>query len=519
MNDSTESSNTEFEDYLERERMRVFEHKAAEVPEWDLKATKEEAPGKGQLTSGLNSKNLERNTPKQVEIQASLTPGPTRTEGRNRPLSAQPTSFPAEVVYYDGPGGSYLVDGGRAFFRWSRKAPIVNGIARWLVANGEHAEVAQKTARLLASDRELDGCVQWSGCIAGCRRGLHTDQNGLPILITSEASLPDPAPGPMPIITGIIRDAFRDETPRTVFLGWAAARYRAVASGVRQPAPMLVIAGEVNSGKSLLAWIVGQLLGGRVASPHAAWTGGMLWNDDLVGAELLLIDDAVASTDIRSRRNLGASFKEAIYGPHVQLRKRHASSITVSPVWSVMICCNSTPESLLIIPPVDSDLDDKVALLNAGKVNLPVDTSTPEGRIELQELIKAELPAFASMLSRFKVPDHLHDSRSGIKAWRDPDLAAALDATSPCRRLEELLTVAIGNRGIWYDLPCILSASEVESRLTDPGSSVRDQARALFSYSAAAGSYLSRLARAGSDRVALADPDRHSKSARYLIRP
>lgn len=445
--------------------------------------------------------------------------GPDIAEAAPPATKDAPTAFPPAAVYYDGPGGFYLVDTGRAFFRWSRKTPIVNGVARWRMRSGDHADLAHKVAKQDVADRELDGAVQWSGAIAGHRRGVQRDHDGLPILITSEASLPEPTGGPTPIISRIIRQAFPEADPFAVFVGWLAARFRAVREGIHTPAPMLVLAGDVNTGKSLLAWIVGQTLGGRIASPHAAWSGGMLWNDDLVGCELLLVDDAVGSTDIRSRRNFGAAFKEAMYGPIVQLRKRHASSISVRPVWSVMVCCNSTPEALQIIPPLDADLSDKVALLRAAPIVPPVDTSTPNGRAELQRIIRGELPALAARLLSYTVPDHLRDSRSGILAWRDPELAEAVEATSPARRLEDLLAAALVNRGIWHDLPAVLTAAEIEARMTEHGSPVREQARSLFHWHGACGAALARLARTGSRHVEPAEPDGHTKRPRYLIRP
>jgi hypothetical protein len=433
--------------------------------------------------------------------------------------SPTPAMFPPSAIFYDSPGGFFLVDMGRVFFRWSRKTPVVNGVARWRMKNGDHADLATKAAKQDVANRELDGAVQWSGSIAGHKRGIQSDHDGLPILITSEANIPAPIAGPMPIISSIIRQAFPDADPRAVFLGWLSLRFRAVREGIHTPAPMMVLAGEVNTGKSLLAWLVGQTLGGRIASPHAAWSGGMLWNDDLVHCELLLIDDAVGSTDIRSRRNFGAAFKEAIYGPIVQLRKRHTSSISVRPVWSVMLCCNSTPESLQIVPPLDADLSDKVALLRAAPITPPIDTSSPEGRAELQRAIRSELPALAASLLTFTVPEHLRDSRSGILAWRDPDLAEAVEATSPARRLEELLSAALVNRGVWFDLPAILTAAEIEARLTDHGSTVREQARNLFHWHGACGAALARLARGDSRHVELAEPDGHAKRPRYRVKP
>ncbi|NBN93136.1 MAG: hypothetical protein EBV35_04825, partial [Betaproteobacteria bacterium] len=63
-----------------------------------------------------------------------------------------------------------------------------------------------------------------------------------------------------------------------------------------------------------------------------------------------------------------------------------------------MVCCNDTPEALNIIPPLDSDLSDKVILLHVAKIKPHVDTSTPEGRRQYQKMLETELPAFVAML-------------------------------------------------------------------------------------------------------------------------
>ena len=430
-----------------------------------------------------------------------------------------PKGFAPEAVFYDSPSGTYLVDGGTSFFRWSKRSAVLNGLRRWHAAeHGLDGKELAAAAKDSLDDRELDGAVQWAGNIAGHKRGMSRDAEGLPILILSEAKMVDPMGGKAPVIGGIIRQAFPDDDQCAVMLGWLATRYRAVRSGIHCPAPMLVIAGPVNAGKSLIAWIVSQLLGGRVANPHAAWTGGILWNDNLIGAELLLIDDCIGSTDIRARRSLASKFKEAMFPAQFEMRKRNCTSIMIRPVWAVMVCCNDTPESLQIIPPIDTDLSDKVIMLRAKLIKPPVDDpSTPEGKRELQRMIRAELPAMAAFLETFEIPEHLRDSRAGITAWRHPELAEAIESTSPARRLGELLSIALLNHGIWNDLPCDMTAAEIESRLLDHGSSVKDQARSLFYWHGACGSALAKLATMENGHVSIGEFDGHRKAPRYRL--
>lgn len=421
-------------------------------------------------------------------------------------------------IFYDAPGGKYLVRVGKSFLTFNKLSPVKTGLTRYLAPKFQKAAELQLAVTSTILNRELDGAVQWAGSIAGHPQGLALDHNKLPMLITSEANPPRPdasTPDAWNLIEDILGQAFvrkvpdpekpgetiHDITALNVFISWLAGRYRAVRDHTHIPAPMMVMAGEVNSGKSLIAWLVAQMLGGRTANPYSAWSGGTIWNDDLVGCELLLVDDCSGNTDIRARRNFGAAFKESIYPHIVQLRKRNVSAISVRPVWACMVCCNDTPEALQIIPPLDTDMSDKIAMLHVQPVTLPIDTAKPGGRAELQKMILDELPSFAAALDQWETPAELHDTRSGVKAWRDPDLAEAVEAHSPAKRLESLLETAIENLAIWGDLPRELTAAEVESRLLDHGSTVRDQARNLFSWHGACGSALAKLARIGSSVV------------------
>jgi hypothetical protein len=102
-------------------------------------------------------------------------------------------------------------------------------------------------------------------------------------------------------------------------------------------------------------------------------------------------------------------------------------------------------------------------------------------------------------------------------AWRDPELADAVEAHSPARRMEDLLEAAIQNHGVWHDLPRDFTAAEIESRLLEHGSTVRDQARSLFSWHGACGSALSKLAKIGSKIVSVGTRDNLRGVRQYRI--
>jgi len=138
------------------------------------------------------------------------------------------------------------------------------------------------------------------------------------------------------------------------------------------------LAGPAGAGKSLIAHITRQALGGRSANPMTAWTGRLPWNDNLIAAELLLIDDSVASTDPRARKAFGAYFKEAIHAGNVTINTRRKTSFDLRPVWHVMVCCNETPENLSVIPPLEDGIEDKIILLKVAPIKTPMPACTVE---------------------------------------------------------------------------------------------------------------------------------------------
>ena len=492
--DATEILQSAWPEVEEGEYAKKFIHRLQDFKQgtlWHHAQNNGWKPGK-HLREQINAAN---------SVAAALTPPPPYTYGSTI------RSFASGDLYYDGPSGKYLMQVGKAFHTFSRKAPIVTGITRHLAPQYTDAKDLKVAVASSIASREIDGSVQWYGSIAGHKIGIINDSSGLPILITSEPVQPEPIAGAFPILDKIINEAFPNDTALEVFMGWLSSRYKSVAAAKHVPAPMLVLAGEINSGKSLLAWIVSEMLGGRTANPWKSWAGDSLWNDDLVGAELLLMDDCAGNPDIRARRAFGAAFKEAMYPHIVQLRKRNVSAVSVRPVWSVLVCCNDTPEALNVIPPLDPDVADKIALLHVRKVNVPVDTSTAYGLQQFQQMLKAEMSAFAQVLVDWQVPAELRDSRSGIVAWRDPDLLGKVDATSPEKALLELLRIATdttGNRyDIWNDLPCDLTAIEIQARLLQSSSVVKTQAQQLLSYSSACGIYLQKLSRSPETGITL----------------
>lgn len=242
------------------------------------------------------------------------------------PPDADKLTFDPERVFYATESGSYLVDTGTHYRTYGRKSPVIAGIKRHLRATGHSENDLKDLVGHHLENIELDRACDWTGGLAGHRRGIML-REGRKFLITDEPDMIEPRAGEWPLIRDILDQAFPEDDSRSVFLAWLKGGVDAVRKQTHQPAPMIVLAGEANAGKSLLAHISRIILGGRAGSPMTAWTGRLPWNDDILRTELLLIDDSVSSTDPRARKAFGSNFKEFIYAGDVTINTRRKSSL------------------------------------------------------------------------------------------------------------------------------------------------------------------------------------------------
>ena len=421
--------------------------------------------------------------------------------------------FDPDRIYYHAEKGSYFVDVGNFYRPYTRKTPVKNGLRRYLQHNGKSPSDCKALIPMHMEMIELDQAIDWSGKIAGHLHGVTTTL-GRKLLVTEGYNIPESEAGACPLHLSIIRQAFPEQEPSLIFSAWLQGAVQAVRDGIHQPAPMMVLAGEANAGKSLLAHLCKQAMGGRSSNPMTTWTGQLPWNDNLLGSELLLIDDSVASTDPRARKAFGARFKESIYAGNVEVNIRQKTSVSMRPVWRVMVCCNETPENLSVIPPLEEGIEDKIILLKVARVETPMPSKHPKEREAFQSSLKAELPAFLRWLEKVELPVHLTDSRSGVTAWKDSALYDAVMEISPEKRLERLLALAI-NKGFLQSGDW-LSAAEIQGQLEDRDSPTSHQAKTLLKFDASAGKYLATLCKKSACNYVTKSKQIHG-IAHYLI--
>lgn len=272
-------------------------------------------------------------------------------------------------------------------------------------------------------------------------------------------------------------------------------------SGVWKSSQMLALAGDAGSGKSLTQNLLTEMFGGRSAKPYQFMKGDTNFNSHLFAGEHLVLEDESESVDPRSRKHFAAMMKTLLCAKDQSCHGKHREAITLNPLWRMSVSLNDDPERLLVLPPLDDDVRDKIIALKVVKHPMPMPTSTPDEAELFWTRLLSELPAFLAYLETWNVPAELADARYGVRAFHHSEIVEKLNATNSEDRLLELIDLTMFSnrfeRRTWTG-----SAAELERKLTDDQSAYRTEAKRLLGWNAACGAFLGRLSKCRREYVA-----------------
>ena len=405
------------------------------------------------------------------------------------------------------PGCEYCFDAGRAGsgIYW-----IENQRGVWIALNETQfkrelrhcgvSPIAPRSSFASPVDEVLLGIqhncdVAFAGLLAGYKAGIH-EMCGQRILVTQSPRFIEPKPGKWPILRAVIDGMLQDEKDKKFnqahyFYGWTKIALEALRAGQPRPGHALVFAGPAGSGKSLLQNLITRLFGGRSARPYKFMTEKTEFNSDLFRSEHLMIEDEQASTDIRARRNVGAQIKIITANEEKRCEAKYRIAVDLLPFWRLSISVNDEPENLMVLPPIDDSIEDKLILLRASWKPMPMPTVKPKQRKAFWRTLLEELPAFAHFLQEWQVPPELEGDRYGLVHFHHPEILEAIDALAPESKLLSLIKHYLDSLGdtSWGPYP----AEKLERELN--GSDSQYEAKKLFSFNNACGVYLGRLAK------------------------
>lgn len=426
------------------------------------------------------------------------------------------TVLPLPNIFYDGQGQCYWRENNAGGWHKINE----NSLEIELIASGydQKPEGSAPLSEVRAVKRkiQLSQDIIFAGPLAGYRSGIQNIQ-GQRILVTSSPQLITPEEGCWPTLHTVLEGLLGEDPNQLPCLyGWLKQAYSSLRSGNLMYGQALCVAGPAGCGKSLLQTLITQILGGRSAKPYLALTGKTSFNADHFAGEHLMIEDEVASVDIRARREFGSAIKKITANETQSCHPKNKTALILTPFWRLSITVNDEPVNLHILPPLEDGIEDKLIILKARKSPMPMPTGAPAERRAFWDRLESELPAFIHYLQNWTIPEDKRDSRYGIKTYQNPAIVDLVTNDQPEERLlamidQELFPVHIrdcpANPSPTFHRPIAVpddwigTAERLAGELMKIDSIVRHEAGKLFYYPGACGTLLAKLSASHPNRV------------------
>ncbi len=405
-------------------------------------------------------------------------------------------ALPLPELYYDGIGQCFWRENDQGGWqKINEKSLDAELLAQGFSAEHEGLEALSESAKAKRSI-QLQQDVAYVGRLAGCNSGL---QNilGQRVLVTDSPSIILPKSGDWSTLRHFLQGLLGEQVD--YFYGWMKISREALTNGVFTPGQAFAIAGSANCGKSLLQNLVTPLLGGRVAKPYHYMIGDTPFNSEAFGAEHLMVEDEAASTKLEVRRKFGAAIKNAVANQTHPCFGKNKVAVTLTPVWRLTMSMNEEPEDLMVLPPFDDGIADKIILVKGFNNDTVRGLQTKEQRKQLWDTFMKELPAFLAYLESWKIPAKLVADRFGLKSYHNPELLVKMRELQPEQRLLSLIDDCLFRYHKKHSFEG--SSVAVERILTDNQYSLCHEARNLLRSQNSCGTYLGRLTKCADARV------------------
>lgn len=336
-------------------------------------------------------------------------------------------------IYYEVKAARYwmLTDG--AWYPYG-----VDALRRLLVGKGLSAH-----ARKGESQSDVDRAllfIEQHNPIAGVFPAFHRREEvfsvaGLKLLNISRLELVRPLPGEakewgdgFPWIAHFLESLFREQLG--IYLDWLAHFYQGCLAGKPSRGLALFLAGPTSCGKTFLNNAVHAQLFGGSEDASRFLMGEDAFNSSLFAVPVWTIDDAVASTEARTRLRFSQVVKSVVANDRLKMRGMYREGVTLPWCGRVCVTLNDDPESIQMLPSTEINLMDKIMLLRAYSADDKLDWLSDEE-------VAAELPGLARWLTRPRT----WRGRFGVLPYHQRDLlceAVDSSSTSGARELWDL---------------------------------------------------------------------------------
>jgi hypothetical protein len=400
-----------------------------------------------------------------------------------RDIFQKPEPEPLPELYYDSNKTSFWARNDRGNWMTINTSDVKRRLKElgYGIRTSDAQKISEVDSLITAIQNTRD--VDYAGPLAGYETGVYMI-HGKRVLVRDSPQMIDPVEGDFPMIAKLLNGMLGIEQ-RKYLDGWLKTAIECLYDRQHRPGQALVLAGPPASGKSLLQQLITKALGGRAGKPYRYMTKGTAFNGELFGCEHLMLEDEMASTDIRARRDFGAKIKEITANRDQSAHGKQVQAITLTPFWRLSISVNSEPENLMILPPIDEHLSDKFIILKVEKQEMPMRTGSNSERQTFWNTLMKELPCYLNELLESDIPAEYASERYGIKHFLHPEIMDTICKLAPEFKLLEMIDAA----GIvkWTG-----RARELRQRLFDCPVTKRDAER-LLDYMDNCATYLGRL--------------------------
>lgn len=396
---------------------------------------------------GLNPVSAAKNQREIVSVSASdfdeINHDDEQTDDDDdvQPLINKDNAYYNNGKYFilDASGKKFIQLNGEGFTRQLR----MQGMSH-RGADGEMSAVDRFKAYV-----ELHNTVDAFGALAGRSIGLRDSEGtGMSYLVTRKNARTIAKAGSWDNIREILEAQYGEDQLRYLYAWLHRSRYQLEQEEFMQ-GHALVISGKVGGGKSLIITNVIKALLGEVGDAYQYLCKDNQFNGDLIGAEMLLIDDKPLSRRMEDRKIFGNQIKSVVAASSdVRCHRKGVDGFNVNPLWRIVIAINDTEQDLGSMPPLgegDEDtIGDKVLMLKCFPAKLPF-TGDRDQFTKVKALIRSEIQAFAHFIDNYTISEGIKkgDCRFGFDAYHHPELLEVLNQNSNSRTLLSATTEAI----------------------------------------------------------------------------
>lgn len=221
------------------------------------------------------------------------------------------------------------------------------------------------------------------------------------------------------------------------FLAWFSRFYKGAIESQPTQGQVVVVAGGPSQGKTLLNWrIVGAALGG-FSDATAYLQGKTSFNKTAAEHPIWSLDDPTGHIDYDKHKAFGEAIKAHVANPRVSYHPKHKDSIEIPWYGRLFMTCNTDPQSLGVLPPMDNAVADKIMLFKLTDYQHPFGTNR-----EVEAILATELPHFLRWLMEYSPPDEVlwhENKRFGVKPYHNPDMLHTAVEDNPATKLVEVL--------------------------------------------------------------------------------